>query len=340
MSSLENALNYITHHVESIIQWLFLATLLLGSYPIYRWVFGKRGEDGPVTAASAASVTLADGGDIQVFLKKILDQTTKLETMPMAAMTPSAAGEIEAQIQVMKKELAARDEELGKLKSGGDKKPSADADGLTTRIKELESKLAEYEILEDDIADLSLYKEENQRLKAELDKSKAAGVGTASAVPPLTSPAKDEDIVAEFANAVGQKAAAESKPKSMEIKETGDPMADFESAVALEKKMTGGEPGMPAPLPEAAPFLTPPKPPPPAERADPAAPAKEGDDLFAEFAAPPAGADEGGSLDTDKMMAEMAALVDRSDGAAAGSGLEETSDIEKMALEATGLTKS
>ena len=142
----------------------------------------------------------------------------------MASLTPATAGEVDAQIQAMKKELASRDDEIGKLKAGGDKKPSAEAEGLGTRIKELESKLAEYEILEDDIADLSLYKEENQRLKAELEKTKAAGAGAASAPAgtPLSSPVPGEDIVAEFANAVGAEPVPGSKPQTLDIKERHD----------------------------------------------------------------------------------------------------------------------
>ena len=319
--NLESALNYLTHHIEPIIQWLFFAILLLSAFLIVRWLFGKKGED---AGLSANSVTLADGGDIQTFLKKILDQTTKLENLPLEGLSSAGAGEMDARIQAIKLELASRDAEIVKLKAGGDSKSSADADVVNSRIKELESKLAEYEILEDDIADLSLYKEENARLKDELEKAKTSSpiALAAESMPVSAPPTSGDDIVAEFAEAVGQEATSEATAVAapMVIPETGDPMADFESVVALEKKVTSAPPAVVA------------APPPEPE------PAVEGDDLFGEFAAAPKAEDEG-SLDTDKMMAEMAALVSVDSTGDASGGLEEMSDIEKMAAEATNLSK-
>jgi hypothetical protein len=346
--NLENTLNYLTHHSEAIIQWLFLSILLLSGFLIARWLFGKKEGGASAAIAGATAVTLADGGDIQTFLKKIMDQTAKLESMPMDKMTPAAAGEVDAQVQALKKDLQAREEELKALKAAGDGKPSEDAGALAARIKELESKLAEYEILEDDIADLSLYKEENARLRAELEKQKGGGADSTGAAPaPAAPPAAEtasspagEDLVAELAQAV---APSEPAPKpAVEVKETGDPMTDFENVVAAEKKLSeptaAAAPAVAEALP--APEVLEPvvQTPAPATSA-----AVEGDDLFAEFANPPAetAAEGEGSLDTDKMMAEMAQLVSIDTAAGAGgSALEENSDIEKMAAEATNLSKS
>lgn len=340
--NLENILYYFTHHSESIIQWLFLAILLVSAWVIGRSIFGRK-------EAVASAHTLADGSEIQSFLQKILDQTTKLEGIKLEGLSPAAVGEVEAQVQALKKDLQQRDEEIGKLK-GGDNKSAGEASALAARIKELEGKLAEYEILEDDIADLSLYKEENVRLRGELDKLKgtapaaaaAAPAPEAEAVPPPPAPAPPQptagdDIVAEFAQAVSQDVIP-SEPTPLAVPETGNPMADFENAMKLEKKMTGGEPVAAAP-PAPAPVMTPPKPPPtpaPLVQNDPSAPAAEGDDLFAEFANP--AVDQGAGLDTDKMMEEMAALVSMEPSK--GSALHEDIDTEKMAQEATRLTKA
>lgn len=62
-------------------------------------------------------------------------------------------------------------------------------DEFQKKIKELESRLGEYEIIEDDIANLSLYKDENARLKDELQKIKAGGVGAVVETPPAPKPA-------------------------------------------------------------------------------------------------------------------------------------------------------
>ncbi|MGZ3723376.1 MAG: hypothetical protein ACXVA9_10625 [Bdellovibrionales bacterium] len=327
--NLESTLYYFTHHSESIIQWLFLSILLLSAFVIGRLIFAKK----EAAAGGAEGAVFADGSDVKVFLQKILDQTAKLETVKLEGISPANMGEVEAQVQTLKKDLQAREEEITKIKSAGGSAVAGDADKLGARIKELETKLAEYEILEDDIADLSLYKEENIRLRSELDKLKS-GATTGAAAPSC------EDIVAEFAEAVGQEAS--SAPVEMQVPDTGNPMADFESAVNLEKKIQGVE----TPAAPAVAAVAPPPSAPAAVATAPlaaappavATPEAEGDDLFAEFAAPSAEADDGGGLDTDKMMQEMAALVSMEP--AKGTALHEEIDTEKMAMEATRLTKS
>lgn len=375
--NLETTLFYVTHHSESIIQWLFLTILLLVGVVISRAIFGKK--DG----ASAASAGKAADGDIHQFLERILDQTKKLEGISLEGVGPKVAADVEAQVQNLKKDLASREEELNKLKAAGDGKPSAESEKLSGRIKELEAKLAEYEILEDDIADLSLYKEENVRLRGEIEKIRGGGgaavgaapsgptvastepVAAASSSPPpdnaapidmstvaapaaVATPPTSEDIVAEFAEAVGQDVApAQGEKPTLELVETGDPMVDFEAAVKLEKKLMGTETAPAKPAAAAKPAAVPT--PAPAVAAAPSAPPEavaEGDDLFAEFAeaakepepAPAAVASEDGSLDTEKMMAEMAALVSMEPST--DNSLEEDIDTDKMAMEATGLTKA
>jgi hypothetical protein len=95
-------------------------------------------------------------------------------------------------VQAITAQIAEREKIIGDLKNkiseleqmqkqnaaGGS---SADAVGLEARIKDLEARLKEYEIIEDDIANLSLYKEENSRLKDELSKAKGGEVTTPAA---------------------------------------------------------------------------------------------------------------------------------------------------------------
>lgn len=338
--NLEKHLTYVTHHSESIIQWLFFGILLLSGLLIARAVFGKKSADGGGAAAS---------GEVHSALEKILAQTAKLESLSLEKMSAGGVANVDAQVQALKADLAARETEISTLKAngGGDGgKLSAEAGALGARIKELEAKLSEYEILEDDIADLSLYKEENARLRTELDKVKGGGAPAAdtAAVPAAAAVAPPAgDIVQEFAQAVGD--APVAAPAAV-MPDTGNPMADFESTVKLEKKLTGGEPVTAEPAPEAAPApvaAAPAAAPPPAPAVAPApaAPAAaaaqaEADDLFAEFASP--NAEDAANLDTDKMMAEMAALVGMEP--ATGSSLEESIDTDKMAAEASSFQKS
>jgi hypothetical protein len=324
----ESFLHSFTGHVESIIQWLFLAILALAGFLISRGLLSRKNSD------ESLPLPDANNPELESMLIQILERTKKLETISVqGGMSPETVALAETQVQNLKKELSSREEEIKVLKASGggpavDPKLADEAAKLSSRLKELESKLAEYEILEDDIADLSLYKEENSRLRGELTKLKGGAPEAAPAAPAAASapsaPAS-ADIVAEFAQAVGSDTMVVSgevpAPEvTMTVPDTGDPMKDFEDAVKIEKKMTGA-PTPVQPQPAAA------------------APTAENPatDLFAEFADAPKNDDESAALDTDKMMAEMAALVSLEP--AADSALDEGIDTEKMAAEAGSFGK-
>ena len=263
------------------------------------------------------------GGDLNATLTTIMERTSKLEAISLGDASPAVLQKVNAEVEMLKKTLQSKDAEILQMKSSGNGKPGEAAVDLQNRITELEAKLAEYEILEDDIADLSLYKDENAKLRLEIEKYKAGGVAEApapTAPVPVPAPAPVEDlspqdsadsIVAEFAQAVVEAPAAAAPPAAASIAapDTGNPMADFESSLKA--------------LPSD-----------PAEVTLP----NEKDDLFAEFAvgepqaegeaAPAAG------LDTDKVLTEMANL---STGDAAENALEDSVDTDKMVLEVTGL---
>lgn len=365
--NLEKFLVYVTHHSETITQWLIVATLSFTGLILLFWLVRRKDDSSSSSAASA---------EIQSALEKLLEQTAKLQNV---TVTATATGEpaadlsnVDEQVQTLKSELLAREGEIAALKAAGDKNTSGAsgaATELSAKIKDLEAKLAEYAILEDDIADLSLYKDENQRLKSELEKFKAGGNVPASAPAPVEpevaipkpepeavaavvedlttafDPGKSNDIVAEFAQAI-QKPEAEAPPAAL----PPEPMpGSAPEPPPPEPVMAAPAPPPPAPEPVAPPppaaapapkpFATSAAPAPAAASAatpEGAAPAAmEADDLFAEFAveAPP---EEG--LDTSKMMEEMAALANIEP--TTEDSLQGAIDTEKMAAEATGLNKS
>lgn len=361
---LENVLQYVTHHSEAITQWLFLTILLLSGALVARGLFSKKSEDGEAPAMALGAATAAAGmgsvvatapsPELQAALTKIMEQTAKLESISLGELNPAGLQQVNTQVEALKRDLQAKESEIAQLKANGDAKPTAEAGDLSSRIKELEAKLAEYEILEDDIADLSLYKEENTRLRAEIEKFRGGdGAVAPAAAPPAPGPVSaaaapvqaavspepqrdpsalaeavvatstSDDIVAEFAQAVGQEAVPSGDPAlaDVEIPDTGNPMADFENTVKLEKQI---KPSTPAPAPVAA-----------APSAPGASTSDEKDDLFAEFSqSKPQESDElNANLDTDKMMAEMAALVGHEPS---GNALEEDVDTDKMVLEMSG----
>lgn len=196
------------------------------------------------------------------------------------AATPAAApqnGELAAALSEKEKVISdLKTEILGlqeKMKSQGD------SSGLEGKVKELSEKLAEYEIIEDDIANLSFYKNENAKLKNELAKLKGnVGVAAEAVLSAETAPSpaikepapiepappppvKNDSVLNEFEEAVKQK---ETLEKNIPVKETPAPvlhksdadlLKEFESAVENEmgKPIPNKKPAPPEPKVEAAP---------------------------------------------------------------------------------------
>lgn len=227
----------------------------------------------------------------------------------------------ETQLKKMKEEAPAADGAIGPASSD----MTAKLNDQLKRIEELEAKLAEYEILEDDIADLSLYKEENARLKAELDSVKGGGAPPAE-TPAEPSTAGKEDLVAEFAQAIEQMPGiGEGDSGSKDLPKTEDPMADFESAV----KATNEEPAAASPAPIADEVSAPPaSAPAPASTGDSPA---ESNDIFSEMTSD--------TLDTDKMMEELSGLQELEPVTEGAETLDQDIDTEKMSEEAKELSK-
>lgn len=171
--------------------------------------------------------------DIEDTLKKVLDQTkggvglaANGEGAPESLSDLGAEGEARAalsaeELEVLKKELEEKHLEIEELKNaaeaGAGKVNDEEHQAAMKKLAELEGKLQEYEIIEDDIADLSLFKDENAKLKKEIEGLKSGGgAPTATEEPATEEPAteeppeptpeppaeKNEDLVAEFAAAV------------------------------------------------------------------------------------------------------------------------------------------
>lgn len=289
--------------------------------------------------------------------------TLELEKIKMSLV------EKERQLENLQKAL--KDAEAMALTPGQEK--GAGAPHLEAKIKELESKLAEYEIIEDDIADLSLYKQENVRLKQELENLKVKyNISDEAASAPGAKKTADEDLMREFENAVSEQKAA-----TQDI--DADLMKEFEAAVAEQK--TGKPAAQASPPPPVATEVSPPavekKAPEEAKTTTKSAEPDDGvsdllsDDIMKQFAAAVSGDSmdsasaiatplidpneksedteqekpapvtaedlEAATVDTEKMMSEVSTL----DASAAGSleELEKNIDTEKMAEEASGLEK-
>ncbi|WP_253720827.1 hypothetical protein [Bdellovibrio bacteriovorus] len=127
--------------------------------------------------ASVSDAGASDGGSAEsaaevVQLRSSLNESAKkvealqaqlkdaLQAAEAAAAAPAAAGGAEA---------------------GG--MSAAEKEEMNGKLRDLEARLAEYEIISEDIADLSRYREENDNLKKELEALKAGRAQPAAAAP-------------------------------------------------------------------------------------------------------------------------------------------------------------
>lgn len=308
-----------------------------------------------------------DAGSIEAIeksLKKILESTT------VAAAGPSP--EALAQMEELKATLAERtrllEEMQEQLKSGTAAGPAeggadvvAEKMKLETRMKELEAKLAEYEIISEDIADLSMYKEENSKLKKELDVLKAGGAVAAPAAASAPAPASatapaepapvaeaapadmggggiDDDIMAEFARAVEEQKAAGSAPApAEEPAAAAEPAIDpFEAALSSFNAEETAPVTAPPTAPEEPAAIAAAVP----EPAEVAAPAVAEVAPLEPAAAPEEAAIDLGEMNLEAMVAEADDLAANAPAdAPAENALDASLDADKLAAEALHLTK-
>ncbi len=329
-------MDFVTSHNELMVQTMLVLVVVWSAFMLGTWVYERARAGGSedrkdetltsdqvinVTVAAEAAAQVAKlQSELQARVQEVEALKAKVETAPTPGSSPGSSPAVE----------------------------SADISKYLKQIQELEGKLAEYEILEDDIADLSLYKDENIRLKAELQKLGKTLSPSDESAPTVSA---EEPPQAQAAVTL-EKAADQVAPPATPTAETAPATAELLAAEppAAAESVTAEAP--PAAEPAFEEFL---KDPAVEEKSEAIvrefavavegnkAPEGEvtGDDLLSEFAASisePSAADDKEGLDTDKMMAELASLENLEDDG--GSSLEGESDIEKMAAEADKLVGS
>lgn len=253
---IETVINFISNYHVQMIEWSLIAILTL----VILWVINSVFLGGSGDSAASGSIQIEQLDQLEETLKSVLEKTTvggvankatvslstepegvdgspAVESVDVASGEGSeegavageaglaAAGVSGEELDALKAQVLERETTINELRDQLEKAGAgSDDEDLKIKLRLLEDKLAEYEIIEDDIADLSTYKEENARLKEELEKLKAGGAVEAPTTPADTEmpAANDEDLVQEFAEAVGDEsdgevaeAAAESSHESV-----------------------------------------------------------------------------------------------------------------------------
>lgn len=329
----------IKNYIEAVITSLIAIICLIGGYVVYASAFRK-----------------GDDKDHEGDIKKIEEAIERLlEAQEANPVASGAEGHSIEGAEALSQELEQKKKEIEELKANSSEDNTSE---LLQKIRSLEDRLAEYEIIEDDIADLSKFKEENARLKRQLE-----SVSTGSEVP------AEEEVFSleEKSEAKPEQKMAEDVVPELETEQAEAPSEAIEEdpKVAAALDALGAEV-----IAEAAPEVDPAEeaveiPVAETPKASPAPQASAEIKAAAEAEANSIAADEAkeeisvpeatdnvlgefadtsedeesdplaalGDIDTNKMLEEIQGLSDEAEASA--DVLQQKTDIEKLAEEAS-----
>lgn len=265
---MEAFLHFWNSHDTVIIQMLVVVILVMVIFLSLRFLFSKDHKDhaeamNGIGASSGTAGVGAVSVEIESVLQKILENQSHAQALSGqgGGSNPAEVAALQGEMQKRQERVKDLEKEVADLQAemANNAKKAAGLDPVVLKetVTRLESRLSEYEIISEDIADLSFYKEENVRLQGELAKLKmappaaapaptSAEAGQAVAQPPVqeSAPANDgeevstsidDDIMAQFAAAVEeQKAATAAKnmaPPVQKPQVDGELMGQFEEFV-------------------------------------------------------------------------------------------------------------
>lgn len=272
---MEKFLNFWTHYNVLIIEVLVGTILVLILFFVFQYTFGKKASEAEASNGGGLSP------DLEEALKKIIATAPAPAAAPAVAPSGAAASANSAELEKLKRDLAEKEKLLAQAKEQAAKAtaapaapaaPAVDTSALDSKIKDLEARLAEYEIISEDIADLSFYKEENAKLQTQIAALNGGAVPATAVAPEANreapavinvdtaapAPAAPEPVVAPVAPAPEPAVAAVDTGVGVSAAATtGDPapaapvgdavniseeelMKEFAAAVAEQKSATGG----------------------------------------------------------------------------------------------------
>lgn len=193
--------------------------------------------------------------------KIVLELESKMKNMraQLDASGDDASIELQKQLDVAHARIAELEAQLAQQPEAGGGDSEAKLADITKERDELKERLAEYEIIEDDIANLKKYKQENEQLKKSLAAFEGGGApapAEAEAAPPAPAaepapdlepaeelPAADGDLEAQMAAAIEETPAGDDDLEAQmaaAIEETpaGDDDLEAQMAAAIEETPT------------------------------------------------------------------------------------------------------
>ncbi len=240
-------ITFVAHHSDQFIGASLVLILITGMILLIRSI-KEKDSDG---AGGSATVQI-DAATIEEAMKRVLSNQPLTIAAGASAGGAIASGggadaaaiermnqalaERDAKIEQMSKELEAMRAQVASAASGGggggDGASALELNALKAKLDEMQARLAEYEIIEDDIADLSMFKEENARLKSEIEdlKNKISAIPVAA-----PAPAAPVAAVAAPAPAPPPPEVKFEKSDKFELDPNDDIMKEFAAAMQVQR---------------------------------------------------------------------------------------------------------
>lgn len=178
---------------------------------------GSASEEVNQKNAEIASLTLK----LNDRIKQISDLEKRMQEL--------SSGKGSAEVDMLKKDIASLQSQLNdaRASSGGDANLQRDLSAITSERNDLRERLKEYEIIEEDLANLKRLQQENDQLKAELaalrrgaPQVKVPEAVTPPPAPAAPAPVEDEiDLEAEMAKAIQESKPAPKAAAVVEVPE-------------------------------------------------------------------------------------------------------------------------
>ncbi len=235
---LDKFIHFFVDHIVAIIEIVFVVVIPMTILIVYRSFKQERDQ---------LDMSVDQMKSLEEILKKHLSKLPT-PTGVVSSVGVPAEGSAEMQTLIKEKEsmIHSLNDKISQLEKATQTNPGVDPKEWEKKIADLKDRLAEYEIIEDDIANLTFYKSENVRLKEELAKLAgnvgspppvATTVAAAPAASQSTAAGTIEDLMASAAN-VQATAAAGSEPATVITFPVSTPspapvnvMSEFEAAV-------------------------------------------------------------------------------------------------------------
>ena len=171
---------------------------------------------------------------------KLNDRTKQITDLEKRVQELSSSKGNSADSDGLKKEISTLQSQLAAAKaaSGGDAALQSQLSAVTNERNELKERLKEYEIIEEDLANLKRLQQENDQLKAELAALKRGAPATKASEVSIPKPAEpiieeEVDLEAEMAKAIAE---SKAPPKAAPAADISDdiPVVEGEQKSAEE----------------------------------------------------------------------------------------------------------